>query len=167
MIQDTKSNNEKWWQTGVIYQIYPFTFADANGDGVGDLQGIIKKLDYLNDGNPDSETSLGIDAIWLSPINKSPMIDNGYDVSDYYDICDTFGTLEDFEILLEESHKRGIKVILDLVINHTSNQHSWFIESSSSKDNPKSDWYHWQDPAPDGGVPNNWLSYFGGTGWTF
>ena len=167
MIQDTKSNTEKWWKTGVIYQIYPFTFADANGDGIGDLQGIIKKLDYLNDGNPDSETSLGIDAIWLSPINKSPMIDNGYDVSDYYDISDTFGTLADFEILLEESHKRGIKVILDLVINHTSNQHNWFIESSSSKDNPKSDWYHWQDPAPDGGVPNNWLSYFGGTGWTF
>ncbi|MDJ0678568.1 MAG: alpha-glucosidase [Xenococcaceae cyanobacterium MO_167.B52] len=167
MIQDTNSNTETWWKTGVIYQIYPFTFADANGDGIGDLQGIIKKLDYLNDGNPDSETSLGIDAIWLSPINKSPMIDNGYDVSDYYDISDTFGTLADFEILLEESHKRGIKVILDLVINHTSNQHHWFIESSSSKDNPKSDWYHWQDPAPDGGVPNNWLSYFGGTGWTF
>ncbi|MDJ0648844.1 MAG: alpha-glucosidase [Xenococcaceae cyanobacterium MO_188.B19] len=167
MIKNTKSNTEKWWQTGVIYQIYPFTFADANGDGIGDLQGIIKKLDYLNDGNPDSETSLGIDAIWLSPINKSPMIDNGYDVSDYYDISDTFGTLEDFEILLEESHKRGIKVILDLVINHTSNQHNWFIESSSSKDNPKSDWYHWQDPEPNGGVPNNWLSYFGGTGWTF
>ncbi len=167
MIQDTKSNTAKWWQTGVIYQIYPLTFADANGDGIGDLQGIIEKLDYLNDGNPDSETSLGIDAIWLSPINQSPMIDNGYDVSDYYDINDQFGTLEDFEILLVEAHKRGIKVILDLVINHTSNQHSWFLESSSSKDNSKSDWYHWQDPAPDGGVPNNWLSYFGGTGWTY
>ncbi len=167
MIQDTKSNTVKWWQTGVIYQIYPLTFADANGDGIGDLQGIIKKLDYLNDGNPNSETSLGIDAIWLSPINKSPMIDNGYDVSDYYDINSKFGTLEDFEILLAEAHKRDIKVILDLVINHTSNQHSWFRESSSSKDNPKSDWYHWQDPAPDGGVPNNWLSYFGGTGWTY
>ena len=167
MAQDTKSNSEKWWQTGVIYQIYPLTFADANGDGVGDLQGIIKKLDYLNDGNPNSETSLGIDAIWLSPINHSPMIDNGYDISDYYDISDTFGTLEDFETLLAESHKRGIKVILDLVINHTSNQHGWFLESSSSQDNPKSDWYHWQDPAPNGEVPNNWLSYFGGTGWTF
>ena len=167
MAQDTKSNSEKWWQTGVIYQIYPLTFADANGDGVGDLQGIIKKLDYLNDGNSNSETSLGIDAIWLSPINQSPMIDNGYDISDYYDISDTFGTLEDFETLLAESHKRGIKVIFDLVINHTSNQHGWFLESSSSQDNPKSDWYHWQDPAPNGGVPNNWLSYFGGTGWTF
>lgn len=167
MIQDIKSHTAKWWQTGVIYQIYPLTFADANGDGIGDLQGIIKKLDYLNDGNPNSETSLGIDAIWLSPINQSPMIDNGYDVSDYYDINDKFGTLEDFEILLAEAHKRGIKIILDLVINHTSNQHCWFLESSSSKDNPKSDWYHWQDPAPDGGVPNNWLSYFGGTGWTY
>ena len=166
-LQDTESNVYKWWQTGVIYQIYPLTFADANGDGIGDLQGIIKKLDYLNDGNPNSETSLGIDAIWLSPINKSPMVDNGYDVSDYYDLNEKFGTLEDFEILLAESHKRGIKVILDLVINHTSNQHSWFIESSSSQDNPKSDWYHWQDPASGGEVPNNWLSYFGGTGWTY
>ncbi|MGB5636855.1 MAG: alpha-glucosidase [Waterburya sp.] len=167
MTQNNQSNSPKWWQTGVIYQIYPLTFADANGDGVGDLQGIIKRLNYLNDGNPDSETSLGIDAIWLSPINKSPMIDNGYDVCDYYDISDTFGTLKDLEILLEESHKLGIKIILDLVINHTSNQHNWFIESSSSKDNPKSDWYHWQDPESDGKLPNNWLSYFGGTGWTF
>ncbi|MDJ0658527.1 MAG: alpha-glucosidase [Crocosphaera sp.] len=160
-------NSEKWWETGVIYQIYPLTFADSDGDGIGDLQGIIKKLDYLNDGDSNSETSLGIDAIWLSPINQSPMIDNGYDVSDYYDISDTFGSLKDFENLLFESHRRGIKIILDLVVNHTSNQHSWFVESSSSKDNPKSDWYHWQDPEPDGGVPNNWLSYFGGTGWTF
>ena len=167
MARDTKFNSEEWWRTGVIYQIYPLTFADANGDGVGDLQGIIKKLDYLNDGRDNSEKSLGIDAIWLSPINRSPMIDNGYDISQYYDISDTFGTLEDFEILLEECHKRGIKVILDLVVNHTSDRHSWFLESSSSKDNPKSDWYHWQDPADDGGVPNNWLSYFGGTGWTF
>jgi alpha-glucosidase len=157
----------KWWQTSVIYQIYPLTFADANGDGKGDLKGIIRRLDYLNDGNPDSQTSLGIDAIWLSPINQSPMIDNGYDVSDYRDICPTFGTLADFERLLNEAHQRGIKVIMDLVINHTSNQHNWFIESSSSRDNPKSDWYLWQDPAPDGGVPNNWLSYFGGSGWTF
>ncbi|MEQ9370453.1 MAG: alpha-glucosidase [Coleofasciculus chthonoplastes F3-SA18-01] len=157
----------KWWQKSVIYQIYPLTFADANGDGKGDLKGIIRRLDYLNDGNPDSQTSLGVDAIWLSPINQSPMIDNGYDVSDYRDICPTFGTLADFERLLNEAHQRGIKVIMDLVINHTSNQHNWFIESSSSRDNPKSDWYLWQDPAPDGGVPNNWLSYFGGSGWTF
>ncbi|MDJ0601664.1 MAG: alpha-glucosidase [Crocosphaera sp.] len=167
MGKNGNTNGEKWWETGIIYQIYPLTFADSNGDGIGDLQGIIKKLDYLNDGNPNSETSLGIDAIWLSPINQSPMIDNGYDVSDYYDISDTFGTLEDFDNLLSESHGRGIKIILDLVINHTSNQHSWFLESSSSQDNPKSDWYHWQDPGSNGDVPNNWLSYFGGTGWTF
>lgn len=157
----------KWWQEGIIYQIYPLTFADANGDGIGDLEGIISKLDYLNDGNPDSDRALGIDAIWLSPINASPMVDNGYDVSDYYSINPKFGTIENFETLLEEAHQRGIKVIFDLVINHTSNQHQWFIESSKSKDNPQSDWYHWQDPAENGGVPNNWLSYFGGSGWTY
>ncbi|MGK7958307.1 MAG: alpha-glucosidase [Crocosphaera sp.] len=167
MRKSNNHNDEKWWKIGVIYQIYPLTFADSNGDGIGDLQGIIEKLDYLNDGDPNSETSLGIDAIWLSPINQSPMVDNGYDISDYYDISNTFGTLKDFDTLLSESHQRGIKIILDLVVNHTSNQHSWFLESSRSQDNPKSDWYHWQDPAPDGGVPNNWVSYFGGTGWTF
>ncbi|NET37639.1 MAG: alpha-glucosidase [Cyanothece sp. SIO1E1] len=167
MSNDALSKQQKWWESGVIYQIYPLTFADANGDGIGDLQGIIQRLDYLNDGNPDSQTALGIDAIWLSPINKSPMIDNGYDISDYCDVCSIFGNLEDFKALIEASHQRGIKVIMDLVINHTSNQHPWFIESSASKDNPKSDWYHWQDPNPDGSVPNNWLSYFGGTGWTF
>ena len=167
MNQMQNKSNFNWWQDGIIYQIYPLTFADANGDGIGDLKGITKKLDYLNDGDPDSNTSLGIDAIWLSPINKSPMEDNGYDVSDYYDINDKFGTLEDFEILIAEAHQRGIKVVFDLVVNHTSSKHQWFIESSSSKDNSKSDWYHWQDPAPDGGYPNNWLSYFGGSGWTF
>ncbi len=167
MANKTESQLEKWWATGVIYQIYPLTFVDANGDGTGDLQGIIKKLDYLNNGQIDSEDSLGIDAIWLSPINTSPMFDNGYDVSDYYDICPIFGTLADFETLLAECHQRKIKVILDLVVNHTSDQHDWFQESSSSKDNPKSDWYHWQDPEPDGSVPNNWLSYFGGTAWTY
>lgn len=167
MANKTESQLEKWWATGVIYQIYPLTFADANGDGTGDLQGIIKKLDYLNNGQIDSESSLGIDAIWLSPINTSPMFDNGYDVSDYYDICPVFGTLADFETLLAECHQRKIKVILDLVVNHTSDQHNWFQESSSSKDNPKSDWYHWQDAEPDGSVPNNWLSYFGGTAWTY
>ncbi|QDZ39895.1 alpha-glucosidase [Euhalothece natronophila Z-M001] len=156
----------KWWETSVIYQIYPLTFADANGDGIGDLQGIIQRLDYLNDGK-DNRNSLGVDAIWLSPINTSPMFDNGYDVSDYYDICKTFGTLDDFKLLLSEAHHRNIKVILDLVINHTSNEHPWFLESRSSRYNPKSDWYLWHDPAPDGGVPNNWLSYFGGTGWTY
>lgn len=167
MTKNVKYRPEKWWETGVIYQIYPLTFADANGDGNGDLQGIIRKLDYLNDGNPDSQDSLGIDAIWLSPINTSPMTDNGYDVSDYYDICPVFGTLADFETLLAECHQRNIKVILDLVVNHTSDQHDWFIESSSSKDNPKRAWYHWQDAEPNGSVPNNWLSYFGGTAWTY
>ena len=167
MAKKTESQLEKWWSTGVIYQIYPLTFADANGDGTGDLQGIIKKLDYLNSGQIDSQDSLGIDAIWLSPINASPMFDNGYDVSDYYDICPVFGTLADFETLLVECHQRNIKVILDLVVNHTSDQHNWFQESSSSKNNPKSDWYHWQDAEPDGSVPNNWLSYFGGTAWTY
>ena len=161
------ANQKKWWETGVIYQIYPFTFADANGDGIGDLQGIIQKLDYLNDRNPYSTTSLGVDAIWLSPINESPMIDNGYDISDYYNICPTFGTMADFEELIAQAHQRSIRVILDLVVNHTSNQHPWFIESSSSQDNPKRDWYLWQDSYPGGGVPNNWLSYFGGTGWTY
>ncbi|MFB6277343.1 MAG: alpha-glucosidase [Halothece sp.] len=158
---------EEWWKNSVIYQIYPLTFADANGDGIGDLQGIIQRLDYLNDGKANSETSLGIDAIWLSPINQSPMFDNGYDVSDYYDICNTFGTLDDFKLLLDQAHQRNIKIILDLVINHTSSQHPWFLESRSSRYNPKSDWYLWHDPASDGGVPNNWLSYFGGTGWTY
>ena len=156
----------KWWETGVIYQIYPLTFADANGDGSGDLQGIIKKLDYLNS-KDKNDRSLGIDAIWLSPINDSPMYDNGYDVSNYYDICPVFGTLEDFKTLLSECHQRQIRVILDLVVNHTSDRHNWFKESRSSKDNSKSDWYHWQDANPDGSLPNNWLSYFGGTAWTY
>ena len=167
MTANIKQDSQEWWQSGIIYQIYPLTFADANGDGTGDLQGIIARLDYLNDGNPDSQTSLGIDAIWLSPINDSPLIDNGYDVSNYYEICPVFGTLADFETLITKAHQRGIKIILDLVINHTSIQHSWFVESSSSKNNSKSDWYHWQDPEPNGGVPNNWLSYFGGTAWTY
>ena len=160
------SLSTKWWETGVIYQIYPLTFADANGDGTGDIQGIIKKLDYLNSKKAEAN-SLGIDAIWLSPVNTSPMFDNGYDVSDYYDICPIFGTLADFETLIDECHQRNIRVILDLVVNHTSDQHSWFQESRSCKDNPKSDWYHWQDPEPDGSVPNNWLSYFGGTAWKY
>ena len=165
-MSEVQSKQSEWWSTGVIYQIYPLTFADANGDGNGDLQGIINKLDYLNSNDPD-KPSLGIDAIWLSPINDSPMFDNGYDVSNYYDICPIFGTLADFEMLLDECHKRNIKVILDLVVNHTSDRHPWFIESRSSKDNPKSDWYHWQDANPDGSLPNNWLSYFGGTAWKY
>ncbi len=167
MVKPTTPTTNKWWQSGIIYQIYPLTFADGNGDGTGDLRGIIQRLDYLNDGNPNSETCLGIDAIWLSPINKSPMVDNGYDISDYLDICPVFGTLADFEELLTEAHRRGIKVILDLVVSHTSNQHPWFQASKSSRNNDKADWYLWQDPQPNGQFPNNWLSYFGGTGWTY
>lgn len=154
------NKNYRWWQTGVIYQIYPRSFQDSNGDGVGDLAGIIQRLDYL------SET-LDIDAIWLSPIYPSPMHDFGYDVANYADIHPLFGTLADFDRLLEETHARGMKMILDLVPNHTSDEHPWFIESRSSRDNPKRDWYLWRDPAPDGGPPNNWLSHFGGPAWTY
>ena len=161
-----RSPDKVWWRNSVIYQIFPRTFADADGDGSGDLQGIIQRLDYLNDGNPQSETSIHIDAIWLSPINKSPMYDNGYDVSDYCAIDSIFGNTEDFEALIFEAHQRNIKVILDLVINHTSEEHPWFEESCKSKDNPKSDWYHWRD-AKDGDVPNNWLSFYGGSAWTY
>lgn len=158
---------EQWWRDSVIYQIYPLTFADANGDGMGDIRGIIQRLDYLNDGNPGSQTSLGIDAIWLGPIYPSPMVDNGYDVSHYTDIHPHLGTLADFDVLLQEAHQRNIQVILDLVINHTSDQHAWFTESLTSPDNPKADWYIWHDPTAKGEVPNNWLSYLGGSGWTF
>jgi alpha-glucosidase len=156
-----------WWETGIIYQIYPLTFADGNGDGVGDLRGIIDRLDYLNDGNPNSASSLGIDAIWLSPIYQSPMVDSTYDVSHYTDIWPTFGTLDEFDELLAAAHQRGIKIILDLVINHSSSEHPWFVESASSRDNPRADWYLWQDPVPGQDYPNNWLSYFGGPGWTY
>lgn len=146
-----------WWQRSVIYQIYPRSFADSNGDGVGDLRGIMARLDYLQ--------WLGIDAIWISPIYPSPMADFGYDISDYMNIHPMFGTLEDFDTLLSASHERGIRVILDLVPNHTSDEHPWFIESRSSRDNPKRNWYIWQSPGPDGGPPNNWLSTFGGSAW--
>ncbi len=154
----------KWWQRGVVYQIYPRSFKDTNHDGVGDLNGIIEKLDYLNDGTPNS---LGIDAIWLSPFQRSPMADFGYDVSDYCDVDPLFGTLADFDRLTAEAHRRGIKIIIDYVPNHTSDQHPWFIESRSSRTNPKRDWYIWRDPKPDGSLPNNWGSFFGGPAWTF
>lgn len=163
---DIQSSNLKWWQESVIYQIYPRSFQDSNGDGVGDLNGIINRLDYLNDGTPNS---LGVDAIWLSPIYPSPMFDFGYDISDYADIDPVFGNLDDFKRLLEEAHKRNIKIIMDLVINHTSHLHPWFKESRSSRDNPKRDWYIWQDPRYDltgqKQPPNNWLGMFGGKGW--
>jgi len=153
-----------WWQIGVIYQIYPRSFKDSNGDGVGDLQGIIDGLDYLNDGTPDS---LGIDAIWISPIYPSPMADFGYDVANYTDVDPLFGDLATFDRLLAEAHRRGIRVILDFVPNHTSDEHPWFVESRSSRNNPKRDWYIWKDPAPDGGLPNNWASMFGGRAWAW
>ncbi len=146
-----------WWQTGVIYQIYPLSFADSNGDGYGDLAGMISKLDYLK--------WLGVHAIWISPIYPSPLADYGYDVSDYRAIHPTLGTMEDFDRLLAGCHERGIKLLLDYVPNHTSDQHPWFLESRSSRNNPKRDWYIWQDPSRDGKAPNNWLSVFGGRAW--
>ncbi|MGZ9165881.1 MAG: alpha-amylase family glycosyl hydrolase, partial [Anaerolineales bacterium] len=152
--------NYLWWQKGVIYQIYPRSYQDSNGDGIGDLAGIVQRLDYLSN-------TLGVDAVWLSPIYPSPMHDFGYDVADYCDIHPLFGSLQDFDHLLAEVHQRGMKLILDLVPNHTSDEHPWFIESRSSRDDPKRDWYIWRDPTPDGGPPNNWLSHFGGPAWTF
>ena len=146
-----------WWQRGVIYQIYPRSFQDSNGDGIGDLPGIIQRLDYL--------VALGIDALWISPIYPSPMADFGYDVADYCDVAGVFGTLGDFDRLVAEAHSRGLRLILDFVPNHTSNQHRWFLESRSSRENPKRDWYIWRDAEEAGGPPNNWLSHFGGPAW--
>ncbi len=145
-----------WWREGVLYQIYPRSFADSNGDGIGDLPGITAHLDHLN-GRDDS---LGVDGIWISPFYRSPMADFGYDVADYCDVDPAFGTLEDFDELVREAHARGIRVIVDLVPNHTSDQHAWFQESRSSRSNPKRDWYVWADPKPDGSPPNNWRSVF-------
>lgn len=146
-----------WWQKGVIYQIYPRSFMDSNGDGVGDLPGIQSRLDFLK--------WLGVDAVWLSPIYPSPMADFGYDVADYTGIEPLFGTMDDFDRLLAEVHRRGMKLVLDLVPNHTSDQHAWFLQSRSSCDNPKRDWYIWRDAEPGGGPPNNWLAAFGGSAW--
>jgi alpha-glucosidase len=151
-----------WWKGGVIYQIYPRSFQDGNGDGIGDLEGIIQRLDYLNG---DENRSLGVDAIWLSPINPSPMADFGYDISDYCDIDPDFGDLETFDRLVAEAHKRGIRIILDMVFNHTSDQHPWFLDSRSGRDSPRRDWYLWKDPKPGGKPPNNWQATFGGAGW--
>lgn len=147
-----------WWKEAVAYQVYPRSFMDSNGDGIGDLQGMISKLDYLKE--------LGIDVIWICPMYKSPNDDNGYDISDYQDIMDEFGTMEDFDQLLKETHKRGMKLIIDLVINHTSDEHAWFLESRESKDSPKRDWYIWRD-GKDGAEPNNWESIFGGSAWEY
>ncbi|MDT5102363.1 MAG: oligo,6-glucosidase [Mycobacterium sp.] len=149
---------EVWWKSAVVYQIYPRSFADSNGDGVGDLGGIVGRLDYLR--------ALGVDVIWLSPIYRSPQADNGYDISDYRDIDPLFGTLVDFDKLLAEVHERGMKLVMDLVVNHTSDEHPWFVESRSSRGGPKRDWYVWRD-ARDGGEPNNWGSFFGGSAWAW
>jgi alpha-glucosidase len=148
-----------WWQRGVIYQVYPRSFQDSNGDGVGDLPGVLSRVDYFE--------WLGVDAVWLSPIYPSPMADFGYDISDYTGIDPLFGGLEDFDRLVAELHKRNIRLILDLVPNHTSDEHRWFKQSRASRTNPKRDWYIWRDPAPGGGPPNNWLSNFGGSAWKF
>lgn len=149
----------KWWQQAVFYQIYPRSFADGNGDGIGDLPGLTARLDYLQE--------LGIDAIWLSPHYPSPFLDCGYDISDYTDVGPEYGSLEDFTSFLRAAHARGIRVILDLVLNHTSDQHPWFQESRAGRDHPRRDWYVWRDPAPDGGPPNNWASIFGGSAWAY
>ena len=148
--------NKAWWKESVIYQIYPRSFCDSNNDGIGDLNGIRSKLDYLQE--------LGINVIWLSPIYKSPNDDMGYDISDYQDIMDDFGNMDDFDALLKESHEHGIKIVMDLVVNHTSDEHKWFIESRQSKDNPKRDYYIWRE-AKDGKEPNNWGSCFSGSAW--
>jgi len=149
---------KKWWKESVIYQIYPRSFMDSNGDGIGDINGIISKLDYLKD--------LGVNVVWICPVYKSPNDDNGYDISDYRDIMDEFGTLKDWEQLLEEMHKRGLKLIMDLVVNHSSDEHKWFIESKKSKDNPYRDYYIWRD-GKEGNPPNNWQSCFSFSAWQF
>ena len=145
--------NKKWWKEAVVYQVYPRSFMDSDGNGLGDINGITSKLDYLKE--------LGIDVIWVCPMYKSPNDDNGYDISDYQAILEDFGTMEDFDRLLEEVHARGMKLIIDLVINHTSDEHPWFVESRSSRHNPKRDWYIWRDE------PLNWESIFGGPAWEY
>ncbi|MCK4727201.1 MAG: alpha-glucosidase, partial [Anaerolineales bacterium] len=152
----------KWWQRGVVYQIYPRSFKDTTGNGVGDLQGILDRLDYLNDG---TRRSLGVDAIWISPFYPSPMADFGYDVSNYCEVNSLFGDLATFDRLVAAAHQRGIRVIVDYVPNHTSDQHPWFLESRSSRLNPKRGWYIWRDPKPNGSLPNNWGSAFGDPAW--
>jgi alpha-glucosidase len=155
--QQIVAPDRDWWRGAVIYQIYPRSFQDSNHDGIGDLAGIIHRLDHV--------AELGVDAIWISPFFRSPMLDFGYDVSDYRDVDPMFGTLGDFDALIHRAHELGLKVLIDLVLSHTSSQHSWFQESVRSRDNPKSDWYVWADAKPDGSPPNNWLSIFGGSAW--
>ena len=150
---------KRWWKESVVYQIYPRSFCDSNGDGIGDLNGITGKLDYLKE--------LGIDVIWLSPVYKSPNDDNGYDISDYQAIMDEFGTMEDFDRMLATAHEKGIKIMMDLVVNHTSDEHNWFIESRKSTDNPYRDYYIWRPAKEDGSLPNNWGSCFSGPAWEY
>jgi len=152
-----KAPNDNWWRGGVIYQIYPRSYADSNGDGIGDLPGITGKLEYV--------ARLGVDAIWLSPFFKSPMKDFGYDIDDYCDVDPMFGTLDDIRALVKRAHELGLKVMIDQVLSHTADSHPWFVESRSSRDNPKADWYVWADCKQDGNPPNNWLSIFGGGAW--
>jgi alpha-glucosidase len=153
-----RSQVQPWWTTAVGYEVYIRSFADSNGDGIGDLAGLTSRLHHLAD--------LGIDAVWISPFYPSPMADFGYDVADYCDIDPQFGTLEDFDAMAAAAHQLGMKVIIDLVPNHSSDQHEWFVDSRSSRSAERRDWYHWHDPAPDGGPPNNWVSHFGGPAWT-
>ncbi|MDF3024454.1 MAG: hypothetical protein K0R10_1815 [Alphaproteobacteria bacterium] len=153
------ANGQEWWRGAVIYQIYPRSFFDSNGDGIGDLKGITQKLDYV--------ASLGVDGVWLSPFFTSPMADFGYDVADYKGVDPIFGTLADCDEMIAEMHKRGLKLVIDIVLNHSSDKHPWFIESRKNKTNKYADWYVWADPKPDGSPPNNWLSVFGGSSWTF
>lgn len=148
-----------WWQESVIYQIYPRSFNDSNGDGIGDINGIIEKLDYLE--------KLGVDAVWLSPVYQTPNDDNGYDISDYEVIMEEFGTMSEMEKLISEANKRSIKIIMDLVVNHTSDEHKWFIEAKKSKSNPYRDFYIWADPAENGGVPNELTSNFSSAAWEY
>ena len=149
----------EWWQVSAIYQVYPRSFQDSNHDGTGDLQGIISRLAHF--------IELGVGTIWLSPVFTSPMADFGYDISDYRGIDPLFGTMHDFHELLAACHSAGLKVLLDLVPNHTSAQHPWFLESRTAANNPKRDWFLWRDPSPGGGPPNNWISQFGGSGWEY
>ena len=149
----------EWWRGGVIYQVYPRSFSDSNGDGVGDLPGVTARMDYLRD--------LGVDGVWLSPFFTSPMRDFGYDISDYTGVDPTFGTIEDFDALVERAHDMGLKLVIDQVYSHTSDQHPWFKESRQSHDNPKADWYVWAKGKDDGTPPNNWISLFGGQAWSW
>ena len=154
-----EENRAPWWQSAVLYQIYPRSFQDSDGNGVGDLKGILERLPYLVD--------LGVEALWMSPVFPSPMADFGYDISNYTDIAPLFGSLEDLDALVAAAHRSGLRVLLDLVPNHTSDRHPWFADSRRSREDPRRDWYIWRDPAPDGGPPNNWLSEFGGSVWQF